>query len=175
MRCGKAKKLISLLLDERLDEKTARAVQAHLATCRACRKHHTLLQTGQQALSAQGPAAVPARLAERAATAAFEAERRAASQEADPPEPAGLWEQLWGLKRPALVTTAAAVAAAAVLALLPVFGLQDPNGPAAQAGQDPLTGVASASLVGLTRVETFSAVLAESAEPIRTEEDNGDE
>lgn len=77
MRCGKVERLLTPYLDGRLDEAAQRTLEAHLEGCGPCRETHALLAMAQRSLAAEGPAEPPEGLAERAARAAFTADRPA--------------------------------------------------------------------------------------------------
>lgn len=79
MRCSKIERLLTPLLDGRLEPALRAQVEQHLETCGHCRQTHALLQAAGQTLAAQGPAEPPGDLAERAVRAAFTAEPAAAT------------------------------------------------------------------------------------------------
>ncbi len=74
MRCSKIERMLTPLLDGRLEAAEQTLVEQHLQGCAGCRATHALLLATHQTLAAAGPAAVPDGLAERAARAAFTTE-----------------------------------------------------------------------------------------------------
>ena len=121
MRCRDATRLFTARLDGRAGADDARALDAHLAGCAACRRALAGWEAAAAALRASGPTPVPPFLAERAFAAATRAGRRAPV--------AGF---LPAARRVAL---AGAVAAAAVwVAALASGGGHAP----AEPGQDPI-------------------------------------
>lgn len=101
MRCRKVERLLTPLLDGRLEPAQRAQVVQHLETCADCRQTHALLDAAGQTLAAPGAAEPPGDLAERAVRAAFTAE----------PAPTTDWiGQLVGtLRWPALGTATAAI------------------------------------------------------------------
>ena len=75
MRCSKINRLLTPLLDDRLAPAERTLVEQHLEGCPGCRETYALLGATGQLMAAQGPAEPPADLADRAARAAFAADR----------------------------------------------------------------------------------------------------
>ena len=59
LRCDQARVELSARLDGEVDEATARALDEHLASCRACRAHAKLLESVRRAVRAQPAEPVP--------------------------------------------------------------------------------------------------------------------
>ncbi|HET8541301.1 MAG TPA: zf-HC2 domain-containing protein [Anaeromyxobacter sp.] len=123
MTCRDARTLFSARLDGRLGPDEARALDAHLAACAACRGELARWEAAAGALRAAGPTPVPPSLAERAFRAATRAER-----------PAPVAGFLPAGRKAAL---AGALAAAAVWIAALATGAAPRPAPA-DAGQDPI-------------------------------------
>lgn len=122
MRCGDAKALFSGRLDRRLAPEAARALDAHLAGCAACRAALATWEAAAAALRAAGPTPLPPFLGERAFAAALRAGRAAPGA--------------WFLPAARKVALAGALAAGAVWVAAAASGATRP--PAAESGQDPI-------------------------------------
>jgi len=106
MNCRECQKQLSDYVDDRLDASQRQAVDGHLGECAECKTSFGLLERARRVLASEGPAEVPGGLAERAALAAFAAERA---------QPARSFFDRW---IPVAWPAAAVSAAAAVLLLL---------------------------------------------------------
>lgn len=105
MTCRDCQNQLSQYVDDRLDETRRQQIEAHRAECATCEQAYRLMSRTRAALAAEGPAAVPAGLAERAARAALTAEA----------PPARSWLSQW---IPVAWPTAVAAAAATILLLV---------------------------------------------------------
>jgi anti-sigma factor RsiW len=121
--CRDARTLFSARLDGRIDPDEARALEAHLSGCAACRGLLARWEAATRALRASGPTPVPPFLAERAFHAAMRAER---------PAPGA-----WFLPAARKVALAGALAAAAVWVAAVATGAARGRAPA-DPGQDPI-------------------------------------
>ena len=169
MKCGSVKKKLSPYLDGRLEEVEAQEVRAHLESCPGCRGEMKLMRASHDSLASLGPAEVPDDLASRSAAAAF------AAVDEDVESEDGVLEGLLGIRWPALLTSAAAVAAAAVIGLGPRFFVDTmtQTSSAAQGAVDPVAEVLSLEEVGLDEETTSTAVLGEEAVEAEAEKGGG--
>ena len=105
MICRDCQNQLSDYVDNRLDETRRQQIEAHRAECESCEQTYRLMSRTRAALAAEGPAVVPAGLAERAARAALTADA----------QPARSWVDRW---IPVAWPTAIVAAAATVLLLV---------------------------------------------------------
>ncbi len=122
MSCRETTGRLSARLDGRLGTDEARALDAHVAGCEACRREVARWEAASRALRSAGPTPVPAFLAEKAFRAAARAPRAAPGA--------------WFLPAARRVAIAGAVAAAGVW--LAAFATGAAARRSADATQDPM-------------------------------------
>lgn len=158
MRCGKAERLLTPYLDERLGEAERREVDAHLESCAECTKELRLLRGAQAALRVQEAAQPPEGLSARVADAALASGRD--EKEARGPS---MLEQLTAWRWPAAITAAAAAAAAIVLMINVGLPGRTPA-PGANGAGDQVAGMVTTEDAGLDDDDMTAAVLAQEEE-----------
>jgi anti-sigma factor RsiW len=107
MRCSTVTKQVTPYLDGRLNPAQREQLEAHLASCAACRQVHAEISSASARLANRGPGEPRPDLPERILRRAF-----AAGQEPSRVAPEGL---LRWLRLPALTTAAASLCTAIVL------------------------------------------------------------